>query len=472
MASSTENLEFDVVILGSGPGGYIAAIRASQLGFNTACVEKDPTLGGTCLNVGCIPSKALLESSHLFHKSHTEAKEHGVMIEGIKLDLKKMLERKTQVVNTLTSGVAGLFKKNKITSFRGTGSFKSAHEILVTGADGTKTILKSKHTIIATGSVPSSLPSVKIDEDRVVSSTGGLSLSEVPKKLVVIGGGYIGLELGSVWARLGSSVEVVEFQDKIIPNMDDALSSGLLKILQKQGLTFSLKTAVQGVKVDGKKAIVTVKDSEGKERKIEADRVLMSVGRKPYTEGLGLENIGLKPSQRGFIEVNTHFETSVPGVYALGDVIGGLMLAHKAEEEGVACAEILAGQKPEVEYGLVPGILYTHPEVASVGKTEQELKKEGVAYKKGQFNLRANGRAISVGETDGFVKLLVDEKTDRILGAHMMTPNASEMIHEICVAMEFGATAEDVALTMHGHPTISEATKEAALAVHGRTLNG
>ncbi len=471
MAQSTDPLEFDVLVLGSGPGGYIAAIRASQLGFKTAIVEKNPTLGGTCLNIGCIPSKALLESSHLFHKSSSEARDHGIVIESVKLDLKKMLDRKDKVVSTLTTGVSGLMKKNKITTFKGVASFKSQGEVLVTTDIGEKSLLKAKHIIIATGSVPSSLPGLTIDENVVASSTGALSFSEVPKKLVVIGGGYIGLELGSVWCRLGSDVEVVEFQDKIIPNMDESLSSGLFKILEKQGLKFALKTAVLGVKVDGKRATVTVKDPDGKERKIDCDRVLVSVGRKPYTDSLALENIGLKTNAKGFIEVNEHFQTSVSGVYALGDVIGGLMLAHKSEEEGVACAEFIAGQKPEVEYGLVPGILYTHPEVASVGMTEGELKAKGIAYKKGQFNLRANARAISVADTDGFVKLLVDEKSDRILGAHMMGPNVSEMIHEICVAMEFGATAEDVALTMHGHPTLSEAVKEAALNVHGRTLN-
>ncbi len=462
--------EFDVVIIGSGPGGYICAFRAAQLGLKVACIEKDATFGGTCLNVGCIPSKALLESSYLLHKTITESREHGVVVEGVRVDLAKMLERKSHVVSTLTSGVALLMKKNKVMTFKGVGSIKSATEVLVTAEYGDPMVVKTKNIVIASGSVPSSLPTIKIDEEHVVSSTGGLSFSEVPNKLVVIGGGYIGLELGSVWCRLGAEVEVVEFQDKIIPNMDDSLSTGLLKILQKQGLKFSLKTAVQSVERLGTKVGVKVKDANG-ERNIECDRVLVSVGRKPYTDALGLENVGIKPTARGFIEVDHGFRTSVPTIFAIGDVIGGLMLAHKAEEEGVACAEVIAGEKPEVEYNLVPGILYTHPEVAAVGKTEAELKAANIPYKKGQFNLRANGRAISMGETDGFVKIIAHAQTDEILGAHILAPNASEMIHEICIAMEFGATAEDVGMTMHGHPTLSEAVREAALAVHGRQLN-
>ncbi|HEX4925135.1 MAG TPA: dihydrolipoyl dehydrogenase [Bdellovibrionales bacterium] len=462
--------QFDVVVIGSGPGGYIGAIRAAQLGFKTAVVEKDATLGGTCLNVGCIPSKAMLESSHLFHKANQELAPHGIITGRVQVDVKKMVERKAKVVQQLTGGVAGLFKKHKITWLKGHGSFKKPGEIAVRAADGTETVVGAKHAIIATGSVPSSIPGVTIDEKVVVSSTGALEFDKVPGSLVVIGGGYIGLELGSVWSRLGSHVTVVEFQDKIIPMMDESLISGLSRVLQAQGLEFKLKTAVQAVKVKGDRAEVTVKSGD-KTETIEADRVLVSVGRKPFTEKLGLENIGLKPDAKGFLTVDQNFRTSVPGVYAIGDVIGGLMLAHKAEEEGVACAELLAGEKPKVNYRLVPGILYTHPEVASVGQTEQELRKAGVSYKKGQFNLRANGRAISIGETDGFVKILTNADTDEILGAHILAPNASEMIHEFCLGMEFNATAEDIALTMHGHPTISESIKEAALSVHGRTLN-
>lgn len=462
--------EFDVVIIGSGPGGYICAFRAAQLGLKTACIERDGTFGGTCLNVGCIPSKALLESTHFFHKAAHEGKTHGVVIENLNVDVAQLMARKRQVVSTLTDGVAFLMKKNKVTTFNGHGTIVGPNVIEVTGSNGLKQLVKAKNIIIATGSVPSSLPNVTIDEDRVVSSTGALAFKEVPKKLIVIGGGYIGLELGSVWCRVGSEVEVVEFQDKIIPNMDEALSSGLYKILEKQGLKFSLKTAVQSVEVVGDKVLVKVKDAKG-ERTIEADRVLVSVGRKPFTSGLGLESVGIATDKRGFLTVDHSYRTSRPNIYAIGDVIGGLMLAHKAEEEGVAVAEIIAGEKPEVEYNLVPGILYTHPEVASVGKTEAELKAAGVPYKKGQFSMRANGRAISMGETEGFVKVLAHAETDQVLGAHILAPNASEMIHEICIAMEFGATAEDIGMTMHGHPTLSEAVREAALAVHGRPLN-
>lgn len=467
---ATEN-QFDVVVIGSGPGGYIAAIRAAQLGLKTACVEKDPTLGGTCLNVGCIPSKALLESSYIFHKANHIMKDHGVLAETVRLDLKKMIDRKNQVVKTLTGGVALLFKKHKITSFTGHASFIDKETIQIISNQGNTQSIKAKKVIIATGSVPSSLPGIEIDENIVVSSTGALSFDKVPKKLVVIGGGYIGLEMASVWSRLGSEVEVVEFQDKIIPLMDDSLSTNLLKILQSQGIKFSLKTAVKALEVKNEMAILSV-EKEGQLQKIEADRVLMSVGRKPYVQGLGLEKIGLQTDKRGFLEVNQNFETKVPGVFAIGDVIGGLMLAHKAEEEGVACAEIIEGEKPLVNYDLVPSILYTHPEVASVGKTEKQLKEQNIPYKKGQYNLRANGRAISVGEIEGFVKVLAHEQTDEILGVHIIAPNASEMIHETCVAMEFAATAEDLGMTMHGHPTLSEAVKEAALAVHGRQLNG
>lgn len=462
--------QFDVVVIGSGPGGYIGAIRAAQLGFKTAIIEKDSTLGGTCLNVGCIPSKAMLESSFLFHKTNQELSPHGIITGRVQLDLKKMLERKSKVVTQLTSGVAGLMKKNKVTVLKGLGKFKTPNEIIVKDAEGKETTVAAKRTIIATGSVPSSIPGVTIDEKVVVSSTGALDFQSVPDNLIVIGGGYIGLEMGSVWSRLGSNVRVVEFMDKIIPNMDEALSTGLFKILQAQGIEFSMKTAVQSVTVNGDKAEVKVKTGDTITT-LNADRVLVSVGRKPFTEGLGLDKIGLKTDAKGFIAVNESFETSVKSVFAIGDVIGGLMLAHKAEEEGVACAELFHGEKPRVNYSLVPGILYTHPEVASVGRTEQELKNAGVDYKKGQFNLRANGRAISIGETEGFVKILSNSKTDEILGAHIIAPNASEMIHEFCVAMEFSATSEDIALTMHGHPTLSESIKEAALSVHGRTLN-
>ena len=464
------NPNFDVVIIGSGPGGYIGAIRAAQLGFKVACVEKDPTYGGTCLNVGCIPSKALLESSHLFHKMKKESAEHGVEVSGVTLQLDKMLKRKDEVVKKLTGGVAQLFKKHKIYGIQGVGEIKTPTQVVVKKPDGKSEILNTKYIVIATGSVPSSFPGVEIDEKTIVSSTGALAFPKLPKSLLVIGGGYIGLEMGSVWSRLGTKVTVVEFLPKIIPNMDDALSSRLLKILQEQGIQFKLNTAVKAIKVKGDSAEVTL-ESAGKQEVQTFDKVLVSIGRKPMTQGLGLENVGIKTNAKGFLEVNANFQTSVPSIFAIGDVIGGLMLAHKAEEEGVACVEMLAGEKPTVNYDLVPGILYTHPEVASVGKTEDQLKKENRQYKVGQFRMVANGRAISIGETEGLVKMLVDKESDEILGAHIIAPNASEMIHEFCVAMEFNATAEDIALTMHGHPTLSEAIKEAALSCHDRTLN-
>jgi dihydrolipoamide dehydrogenase len=457
--------DYDVIVIGSGPGGYIGAIRCAQLGFKTACVEKDKTLGGTCLNVGCIPSKALLESSHQYYKADHEFNEHGIDAKGLVLRLDKMLARKDGVVSKLTGGVDFLFKKNKIDRLNGMGKITAPGEVEVDGKKYT-----AKHIIIATGSVPSSLPGVTIDEKIVVSSTGALSFPEVPKKLVVIGGGYIGLELGSVWCRLGAQVEVIEYADRIVPGMDGAVSKELLRILKKQELTFRLGTAVKSVNVQGDQAVINV-EKDGKSENIVADRVLMSIGRKPFVENLGLDTVGVQLDERGYVKVNENYATNVPGIYAIGDVIGGLMLAHKAEEEGVALAEILAGEAPKVNYNLVPGILYTHPEVASTGKTEEQLKKDGVKYKTGMFRLAANSRAISVGETDGFVKLITDADSDEILGAHIIAPNASEMIHELCLAMEYNATAEDVALTMHGHPTVSEAVKEAALSVHGRTLN-
>jgi dihydrolipoamide dehydrogenase len=460
--------EFDIIIIGSGPGGYIAAIRAAQLGFKTACIEKDKTLGGTCLNVGCIPSKALLESSHLYSQAKKDFSKHGLMGDTT-INLKKMMERKLKVVETLTTGVDFLLKKNKVVRLNGVGEFIDPGTIKVTNQDS-ESLVKTKYTIIATGSVPSSLPGIDIDEDLVASSTGALSYAQIPKKLIVIGGGFIGLEMGSVWSRLGSEVEVVEFLGQIVPNMDQDISAELKTLLQKQGIKFRLKTAVQSVARSGASAQVTV-TSNGKSEILLADKVLVSTGRKPFTTNLGLETLGIETDSKGFIKVNPAFQTNVSNIFAIGDVIGGAMLAHKAEEEGVCCVETIAGEKPELNYSLVPGILYTHPEVASVGKTEQELKKENISYKKGKFSLKANGRAISSGETDGFIKILSHGKTDRILGAHILSNNASEMIHEFCVAMEFGATSEDIALTIHGHPTLSEAIKEAALNVHGRTLN-
>lgn len=463
--------KLDVLVIGSGPGGYIAAIRAAQLGFKVGCVEKDTTLGGTCLNVGCIPSKALLESSLHYYRAIHESEQHGIEYKSVKLDLERMLARKNKVVGQLTSGVEGLFKKNKIARIKGTARFVSANEIHVEN-NQVVTPIQAAHFIIATGSVPSSLPGIAIDENIVVSSTGALDFSKVPKRLIVVGGGYIGLEMGSVWSRLGSQVEFVESQTGIISNMDHSLSSGLQKILEKQGMVFHLSTQVMEIKVKGPTATLSAKTKDQSDPlELVADKILMSVGRRPFTEGLGLETIGVKLNKKSFIDVGPDYQTSAPGVYAIGDVIGGAMLAHKAEEEGVACAEMIAGQKPQVSYDLVPSILYTHPEVASVGKTEAQLKDKGIPYKAGIFRLSANGRALAAADSEGFVKLLAHAESDEILGAHIIAANASEMIHEICLAMEYSATAEDIALTMHGHPTLSEAIKEAALSIHSRTLN-
>ncbi len=461
--------KFDLLIIGSGPGGYIAAIRAAQLGMKVACVEKDSTLGGTCLNIGCIPSKALLESSHLFHTTLHGAQDHGIAAGSVQLDLGKMMKRKEAVVQRLTSGISGLFKKNKVTHIMGHGRIVAQTSVEIKGADGVQ-IVEAKNILIATGSVPASLPGITIDEDLVVSSTGALALAQVPKRLVVIGGGFIGLELGSVWSRLGAEVEVVEYASALVPNLDQEVSKALQTILHNQGLKFHLNTSVKKVTPKGGLAEVEM-ENQGKSQTLTADRVLVSVGRKPYTHGLGLEAVGIQTDTRGFIPVNARYQTSVPNIYALGDVIGGAMLAHKAEEEGVCCAEFIAGEQPRVNYRLIPGILYTHPEVAAVGATEQELKNQKIPYRVGKFRFVANGRAIAAGDTDGFVKLLAHQETDELLGAHIIGAHASEMIHELCVAMEFAATAEDLALTTHGHPTLSEAVREAALAVHGRTLN-
>lgn len=457
--------EFDVLVIGAGPGGYVSAIKAAQLGLKVACVEKEKTLGGTCLNIGCIPSKALLESSHHFYSAKHEFEEHGISASKVAIDVKKMIERKNAVVTQLTGGVEFLFKKNKVERLAGTARFTSANSVDVAGTE-----VKAKHIIIASGSIPGSLPNIEIDEEIIVSSTGALSFQEVPKKLVVVGGGYIGLEMSSVWSRLGSDVEVIEYLDKVIPLMDSSQSDGLKKVLEKQGMKFRMGTAVKEIKKKGKSAVITI-EKDGKTETIEADRVLMSVGRRPVTDSLDLEKAGLKATDRGFLEVNDRFETSVKGIYAIGDVIGGKMLAHKAEEEGMACVEFIHGEVPEVRYDLIPSILYTFPEVASVGYTEAELKEKGTEFKSSQFKMVANGRAISMGETSGFVKILADKTSGELLGAHLMCPNASEMIHEFCIAMEFGAKAEDIALTMHGHPTLSEAVKEAAMGISGKMIH-
>ncbi|KAA0583915.1 dihydrolipoyl dehydrogenase [Azospirillum sp. B21] len=464
MAEST----FDVVVIGGGPGGYVCAIRAAQLGFKVACVEKRGTLGGTCLNVGCIPSKALLAASEKFEEAAHGLAKFGIKVGGVELDLPGMLAHKDKVVKDNVGGIEFLFKKNKVTWLKGAGKITAANTVEV---EGVGSITASKAIVIATGSDVTPLPGIAIDEKRVVSSTGALSLPEVPKHLVVIGGGVIGLELGSVWGRLGAKVTVVEYLDRVLPSMDNELSKQAQRIFAKQGMDFKLGTKVTGASVTETGVTLTVEPAAGGEAQtIEADTVLVAIGRRPYTEGLGLEAVGVE-LERGRVKIDGHFQTNVPGIYAIGDVVEGPMLAHKAEEEGVALAEQLAGQKSHVNHDLVPGVVYTWPEVAAVGKTEEQLKAAGVAYKTGKFPFTANGRARAGGNTDGFVKILSDASTDQVLGVHMIGPNVSEMIGELVLAMEFSASAEDVARTCHAHPTLSEAVKEAALAVDGRPLH-
>ncbi|MEW5726918.1 MAG: dihydrolipoyl dehydrogenase [Pseudomonadota bacterium] len=462
---------FDVVVIGGGPGGYVAAIRAAQLGMKTACVEKRGALGGTCLNVGCIPSKALLTASHHFEAAGHELGAFGVKVGKVDLDLGAMMGHKEKVVADNTKGIEFLFKKNKVTYLIGAGQITAPGQVKVTGKDGEQTIA-AKHIVIATGSDVTPLPGVEIDEEVVVSSTGALALPKVPKSMVVIGGGVIGLELGTVWRRLGTKVTVVEFMDKILPFNDGEVSKSMQKILSRQGMEFKLGTKVTKVVKKGSSATLTVEPAAGgAAEEITADVVLVAIGRKPYTEGLGLDKVGVAVNNRGFVEVNAHFQTSVPGIYAIGDVIGGAMLAHKAEEEGVALAEILAGEHGHVNYEAIPSVVYTWPEVASVGKTEEQLKAEGVAYKAGKFNFSANGRARSMNETEGFVKVLACATTDKILGAHIVGANAGDLIAELVLAMEFSAASEDVARTSHAHPGLGEAVKEACLAVLGRALH-
>lgn len=460
--------QFDVTVIGSGPGGYVAAIRCAQLGFKTAIIEKYPTLGGTCLNVGCIPSKALLDSSEHFEKAKHEFADYGIIINEPKADLAKMIERKDGVVDQTTKGINFLMDKNKVTVFQGVGSFESATQIKITKEDGSSEIIESKYTIIATGSKPSTLPFAKIDKERIITSTEALKLKEIPKHLIVIGGGVIGLELGSVYKRLGSEVTVVEFMDRIIPGMDGSLSKELQKVLKKQGMKFNMQTAVSAVERSGDTVKVTAKDKKGEEVVFEGDYVLVAVGRKPYTENLGLEKAGVELDERGRVKVNDHLQTNVQNIYAIGDVVKGAMLAHKAEEEGVFVAETLAGQKPHINYNLIPGVVYTWPEVAGVGKTEEQLKEEGVAYKVGNFPMRALGRSRASGDTDGFVKILADEKTDEILGFHMIGARAADLVAEGVTAMEFRASAEDLTRMSHAHPTYAEAVKEAALDATGK----
>jgi dihydrolipoamide dehydrogenase len=455
---------FDVVIIGSGPGGYVSAIRCAQLGFKTAIIEKYPTLGGTCLNVGCIPSKALLASSHHYEELQHFA-DHGIEVSGkVKVNLTKMIERKQAVVDQTSGGVNFLMDKNKVTVLEGVGSFEDATHVKVTKADGSSEVVEAKNIIIATGSKPSSLPFIKLDKERVITSTEALKLPEVPKHLVIIGGGVIGIELGQVYLRLGAEVSVVEFMDRIIPGMDAALSKELTKVLKKQGMKFYTSHKVQSVDRKGKTVTVKAENAKGEIITLEGDYALVSVGRRPYTDGLNADKAGVKLTERGQIEVNDHLQTNVSNIYAIGDVVRGAMLAHKAEEEGVMVAEILAGQKPHIDYNLIPGVVYTWPEVAAVGKTEEQLKADGVAYKAGSFPFKALGRARAGGDTDGFVKILADAKTDEVLGVHMIGARCADLIAEAVTAMEFRASAEDISRMSHAHPTFAEAIKEAALA--------
>ena len=456
--------QFDVAIIGSGPGGYVAAIRCAQLGFKTAIIEKYSVLGGTCLNVGCIPSKALLSSSHHYYDAVAHFEEHGIEVGKVKLNLEKMIGRKQAVVDQTTGGIKFLMDKNKITVFEGIGSFEDATHVKVTKNDGSSETIEAKYSIIATGSKPSNLPFITLDKERVITSTEALKLKEVPKHLVIIGGGVIGIELGQVYLRLGAQVSVVEFMDRIIPGMDASLSKELTKVLKKQGMKFYTSHKVKSVNRKGKTVTVEAETPKGEILSLEGDYCLVSVGRRPYTDGLNADKGGVKVTDRGQIEVNEHLQTSASNIYAIGDVVRGAMLAHKAEEEGVLVAEILAGQKPHIDYNLIPGVVYTWPEVAAVGKTEEQLKEEGVAFKSGSFPFKALGRARAGGDTDGFVKILADAKTDEVLGVHMIGPRCADLIAEAVTAMEFRASAEDISRMSHAHPTFAEAVKEAALA--------
>ena len=463
--------EFDIVVIGGGPGGYVCAIRAAQLGLKTACVESRGSLGGTCLNVGCIPSKSLLNLSENFHKAKKDFNQQGIEIEGIKLNIEKMMSNKNRSIQVLTKGVEFLFKKNKVTYIKGKGVLFSENDVVVYEKNN-KTSYKAKNIVIATGSEVASLPGIEIDEKNIISSTGALSLNKVPKKLAVIGGGYIGLEMGSVWSRLGSEVTVIEYLDHITPGMDQEISNEFKKILTKQGIKFKMGCKVNSVKNINSGISINFTDvKKSSEETIEFDKVLVSVGRKPYTEGLNLTKVGVKKDNKGRIEVNDKLQTSIKNIYAIGDVIKGPMLAHKAEEEGIAVAEILAGQAGHVNYDVIPGVIYTSPEVATVGKTEEQLKKENRSYKVGKFPFLANSRAKVNNETEGFVKILADSKSDKVLGVHIIGPHCGDMIAEMALAMEFGASAEDIARTCHAHPTHTEAIKEAALAVDKRPIH-
>ena len=462
--------KFQVVVIGGGPGGYVCAIRLAQLGLKTACIESRGSLGGTCLNVGCIPSKSLLNLSEEFHNAQSLSNK-GIEIGEVKLNLPKMMKNKDKAVTILTKGVEFLLKKNKVTYFKGIGSFKSKNDILIKDHENKEKVIQTENTVIATGSVSVSLPGVEIDEKIIVSSTGALKLEKVPKKLVVVGGGYIGLEMGSVWSRLGSEVHVIEYLDHITPGMDKEISNEFMKILKKQGINFHMQHKVEKIKKNNNNAVISTISSEGTKKDFECDVVLISVGRKPNTDGLNLQKIGVELDEKKRVKTDKNFKTNQDNIYAIGDVISGPMLAHKAEDEGIAAAENIAGQSGHVNYDTIPGVIYTSPEVASIGKTEEQLKELNVKYKIGKFSFMANSRAKAIDDTDGFVKILADEKTDKVLGAHLIGPHAGELIGEIGIAMEFGGSSEDIARTCHAHPTFSEAVKEAALSVDKRAIH-
>ena len=462
--------KFQAVVIGGGPGGYVCAIRLAQLGLKTACIESRGSLGGTCLNVGCIPSKSLLNLSEEFHRAQNLSSK-GIETGEVKLNLSKMMKNKDKAVTILTKGVEFLLKKNKVTYFKGTGSFKTKKEISIKDNQNKKILIEAEKVIIATGSEPLSLPGIKFDEKVIVSSTGALKLEKVPKKMVVVGGGYIGLEMGSVWSRLGAEVQVVEFLDHITPGMDKETSSEFMKILKKQGIKFNMQNKVETIKKNASGATVTTIDKEGNKNNFDCDVVLISVGRKPNTNGLNLEAVEIEIDEKKRIKTDKMFKTNIENIYAIGDVINGPMLAHKAEDEGIAVAENIAGQSGHVNYDTIPGVIYTTPEVASIGKTEEQLKEKKIKYKIGKFSFMANSRAKAIDEAEGFVKILADEKTDKVLGAHLIGPHAGELIAEIGIAMEFGASSEDIARTCHAHPTFSEAVKEAALSVDKRAIH-
>ncbi len=458
---------FDVIVIGAGPGGYVCALRAAQLGMKVACVEKRATLGGTCLNVGCIPSKALLQSSENVHAVQHDFAQHGIMVDAVRVDLARMQARKGEVVAANVKGVEFLFNKNHVAWLKGSGRIVAPGRVAVNGTE-----YEAKHIVIATGSDSIPLPGVEVDEMRIVSSTGALELPAVPTSLAVIGGGYIGLELGSVWHRLGAEVTVIEYLDRLVPGMDGEIAKTFQRVLGKQGITFRLSTKVTAARIEADGVVLTTEPAAGGDpREVRAQTVLVAIGRRAFTDGLGLDSVGVLTDERGRVVIDLHFATNVAGIYAIGDVVAGPMLAHKAEDEGIALAEILAGQAGHVDYGVIPGVVYTWPEVASIGRTEEQLKHDGIAYSVGKFPFSANARARAMGSTDGFVKILADATSDRVLGAHIIGPDAGTLIAEIATAMEFGASAEDIARTCHAHPTLSEAVREAALAVDGRALH-